>query len=124
MTLSREVNFYSPAICMLMIVLPHPQHEELPPEQSQVGSVPFKKPIITAVAHPVPAATESAPKAQFRAQAPHSMHASRSTISTEPSLMEKTSWGQTSMQMPQPLHLSLSRESVATLERYFIPFIP
>jgi hypothetical protein len=37
---------------------------------------------ITAAAQPTPALTEMASDGQFRLQAPHSMHASRSRIST------------------------------------------
>jgi hypothetical protein len=37
--------------------------------------------LITAAAQPTPACTEIASNGQFRLQAPHSMHASRSRIS-------------------------------------------
>jgi hypothetical protein len=73
-------------------------------EQGQDASLRPNARTITAVAQPTPALTERAPSAQFRAQAPHSMQASRSTIRALPFCKAKTACGQTVRHMPQPVH--------------------
>ena len=82
------------------------------PPQSQLGFVPRRIPLITAAAHPTPAFTRIAPEAQFWAQAPHSMHAPRSTIAALPSVMENTACGQTSTHSRHPLHRAASKDRV------------
>lgn len=78
--------------------------------------------LMTAVAHPTPAFTVTAPVGQFLAQAPHSMHASRSAITTAPPARPRTARGQTSRQAPQPEHRSVSSLSVTTFSRYIKAF--
>lgn len=77
-------------------------------------------PLITALAQPTPELTEMASKGQFMAHAPHSIHRSMLTMRALLSSMDKTLWGQTSTQMPQPVHFSWSNLKVATPLRYVI----
>jgi hypothetical protein len=63
-------------------------------------------PLIMPVAQPTPASTDIASSGQFTAQAPHSMHASRSAITASFSSMAKTSCGQTRVHILQPEHFS------------------
>ena len=69
---------------------------------------------ITAAAHPTPASTVTAPVGQFRAHAPHSIHASRLRIRACFAFMLNTSCGHTIRQTPQPIHFSSSNASVTT----------
>ena len=87
------------------------------PEQSQVGSVRLTAPMIIAVAQPTPDLTSIASAAQLSAQAPHSIHASLSTMIAFPSI-SKTACGQTIAHKPHPVHLSASNFNVTTLLRY------
>jgi hypothetical protein len=89
----------------------------LSPQQSHVGSVPRTAPVMIADAHPTPESTDSAPGAQFMAQAPHSMQASRSMILAFFSTISKTACGQTSMHFPHPVHFEASSSSVTTFSR-------
>ncbi len=68
----------------------------------------------TAEAQPTPARTEIAPKAQLRAQAPHSMHRSRPVTAAVRPYISKTPWGQTAAHKPQPAHLRGSYFRVVT----------
>lgn len=61
---------------------------------------------INPLAHPIPEMTESAPAGQFLLQAPHSMHASRSSIRANPLSRPNTWCGQTSTHLPQPVQTS------------------
>jgi hypothetical protein len=74
-------------------------------------------PPMIAAAQPTPAFTVIAPEAQLRAQAPHSMQASRSMMVDFPPLISKTACGQTSMHCLQPLHLPGSSASVSPFFR-------
>jgi len=87
-------------------------------QQSPLGPVPRSAPMMTPVAHPTPAFTDSASTGQFRAHAPHSMQASRSTILDFWFSMAKTACGHTSTHIPQPTHLSASSAKVTTFRRY------
>jgi len=64
--------------------------------------------LMTAVAQPGPVPTVKAQTGQFRLQAPHSMQASRFEIRARPFSMTRTSRGQTSRHMPQPMHFPSS----------------
>ncbi len=86
-------------------------------EQPQEGTVPLSLLLMIAAAQPTPLFTEIAPKEQFTAQAPHSMHASRSTISALLFWSTRTSRGQTSIHLPQPVQASLSSFSEDTFRR-------
>lgn len=77
---------------------PHPQD----------GSVPVSMPVMIAAAQPTPAFTESAPKSQFFAQAPHSMQRSRSVTTARFSRISNTPCGQTSTHRPHPAHFPAS----------------
>jgi hypothetical protein len=77
-------------------------------------------PLIIAVAHPTPAFRLIAPKTQFWAHAPHSIHKSLSVTKALFPFMAKTPCGQTSMHLPQPVHFSEKNWSVVTLAKYFI----
>ncbi len=77
-----------------------------PSLQSQDGSLPVIMPLMIAAAHPTPLSTRIAPNAQLVMQAPHSIHLSLSTMTAVLSFIDKTPWGQTSMHVPQPMHLS------------------
>jgi len=63
------------------------QHDAL---QSQEGDLPDSIPLMIAAAQPTPLTTDSAPGAQFSAQAPHSMQDARSTIAARFLTMENT----------------------------------
>lgn len=93
------------------------QHDALSP-QSQDGSVPRSAPLMTAVAQPTPDWTKMASVGQFMAQAPHSIQASRSTITARRFSMTKTACGHTSTHIPQPLHFPASNSRVTTLGKY------
>lgn len=69
-------------------------------------------------AQPTPGVSESAPGGQLRAQAPHSIHPSGSTISALSPRSSKTSCGQTSVHDPQPTHLFASSLKVLTFSKY------
>jgi hypothetical protein len=84
----------------------------------QHGSAPLRAPFMTPAAHPTPAFTDIAWVGQFFAQAPHSMHASRSVISDLLFFIEKTGCGHTVAQSPHPMHLSVLSSSVTTFSRY------
>jgi len=71
-------------------------------------------PMMIPEAHPTPARTVIAPAGQLRAQAPHSMQASRSVILALPSFIAKIAWGQTATHMPQPIQPATSSLSVVT----------
>jgi len=62
--------------------------------------------LMIADAQPTPALTVIAPNSQFMAQAPHSMHRSRSVRTARFSCMAKTPCGQTSTHLPHPAHFS------------------
>ena len=94
------------------------------PEQSQVGSVLFRKPVITAAAQPTPALTEIAPAGQFMAQAPHSMQNSFRNASAFLSCNRKTLCGQTSTHIPHPVHLSTERFKVSPSRKYILTPLP
>jgi hypothetical protein len=74
----------------------------------------FSIEFMTAAAQPTPVRTLKASVGQFCAQAPHSIQASRSMISTLPFVKLKTAWGQTSKHVPQPMHFSASSLKVTT----------
>jgi len=59
------------------------QQEAFTAEQPH-DTTPVSIPFNTAAAHPTPGVTSIAPNAQLRAQAPHSMHLSRSIICAFP----------------------------------------
>jgi hypothetical protein len=61
-----------------------------------------------------------APVSQLFAHAPHSMHASLSTICALASTSANTSCGHTSMHRPQPLHASRFNASVSPFLMYVI----
>jgi hypothetical protein len=82
----------------------HPQHEF--ESHPQVGSPPRIAPLMTAAAQPTPAFTVSAPAAQFLAQAPHSMQASKSAIRAFRFSTANTACGQISTHIPHPVHLA------------------
>jgi hypothetical protein len=71
-----------------------------------------------AAAQPTPGFTLSAEKGQFNVHAPHSMQAFMSTISTFPSFTDNTLWGQTRVQIPQPVHFAESSFRVALSFKY------
>jgi hypothetical protein len=82
-------------------------------------------PVMIAEAQPTPELTVIALKSQFLAQAPHSMHRSRSVIAARLSRIMNTPCGQTSAHLPHPAHFSEAYLSVVTFARYFIrPPIP
>jgi hypothetical protein len=87
-------------------------------EQSQLGSLPVRKPLMIAAAQPTPGLTFKAMKGQLPAHAPHSMHESLSTIRAFPLLIESTLWGQTWVHIPQPVHFSILSSNVATFFKY------
>lgn len=70
---------------------PQPDNQQHDALQSQEGDLPDSIPLMIAAAQPTPLTTDSAPGAQFSAQAPHSMQDARSTITEWPLTMEKTS---------------------------------
>ena len=74
--------------------------------------------MMTDVAQPTPDRTESASAGQFRAQAPHSMQASRSAMRALPFSSSKTACGQTLRHIPQPVHFASSSLKVTTSGRY------
>jgi hypothetical protein len=94
--------------------------QQLPSLQSQEGGPPVIMLLMMAAAQPTPEFTEIAPKSQFKVQAPHSMHRSRSVIAARLSCILKTPCGQTSTQRPHPAHFSELYLSVVTFERYFM----
>jgi hypothetical protein len=98
----------------------YPQHAPEVSPQPQDGGPPVTMLLMRAAAHPTPASTEIAPNSQFKAQAPHSMHRSLSVIAARLSRISKTLCGQTSVHLPQPVHLSREYCKVVTLARYFI----
>jgi hypothetical protein len=63
-------------------------------------------PVMIAEAQPTPESTVMAPKSQFLAQAPHSMHRSLSVTTARLSCIMKTPCGQTSTHLPHPAHFS------------------
>ena len=69
-----------------------------------------------------PGFTKMASVGQFLAQAPHSMQAFRSVIWAFPCLTLKMRWGQTSSQLPQPIHFSSDNRKIAVSSRYLKPF--
>lgn len=69
---------------------------------------------MTAAAQPTSACTVMASVGQLRAQAPHSMHASRFSIWAFPLFMPRTACGQTRRHIPQATHFSGSSSSVTT----------
>lgn len=75
--------------------------------------------LITAVAQPTPALTVTAATGQFRAQAPHSMQLSLSTILALPLSTAKTACGHTVTHIPQPVHFSLLSCRVTTFVKYW-----
>jgi len=89
--------------------LPGAIQQQLPAVVSlhpHVGSLPVSRPVMIAAAQPTPALTESAPKSQFLAQAPHSMHRLLSVIVARLSRISNTPRGHTSTHLPHPTHLS------------------
>jgi hypothetical protein len=60
------------------------------PEHPQLGSVPVSQPRMIADAQPTPGLSVIAPEEQFSAQAPHSMHAPKSTMTARLSAIAKT----------------------------------
>lgn len=74
---------------------------------------------MTAAAHPTPDLTWIASKSQFFAHAPHSMHLAEFTGTAFRFSMMKTSWGQTSMHLPQPVHFSALKVNVSESLKYF-----
>lgn len=86
--------------------------------QSHVDLVPPKVAIITPVAQPTPDLTLIASTGQLRLHAPHSIQASRSTILALALSITKTPCGQTSVHLPQPIHLAVLNSSVTTFFKY------
>lgn len=74
-------------------------------------------------AQPTPGLTLMAAAGQFVAQAPHSMHASRSANRALLFTTVKTVWGQTIAHIPQPMHFSASSSKVVTFSKYLNFFI-
>jgi hypothetical protein len=62
--------------------------------------------LMIAAAQPTPELTLIAPKSQFFAQAPHSMHRSLSVTAARLSCISNTPRGQTSTHLPHPEHFS------------------
>jgi hypothetical protein len=79
--------------------------------------------LITAAAHPTPTSTLMAAVGQFIWQAPHSMQASLQMTSAFPDSTANTPWGQTSVHIPHPMHLSGSSFKVTTFFKYINFFI-
>lgn len=73
-----------------------------------------------AKAQPTPGFTSMAFTGQFLSHAPHSMQESFDTITAFLSFSSKTSWGQTLMHIPQPMHLSSSNSNSATFLKYLL----
>jgi hypothetical protein len=67
--------------------------------------------LMRTAAHPTPASTRMAPAAQFRWQAPHSMHRSRRAMRDRWDEMAYTAWGHTWTHNPQPLQRASSSTS-------------
>jgi hypothetical protein len=70
--------------------------------------------LITAVAQPTPARTETAPAGQLSAHAPHSIQASLSATLALLCDISKTARGQTVAHMAHPVHASPSSCRVTT----------
>ncbi len=68
----------------------YPQQLLAPLLQSQEGGPPLIRLLMIAAAHPTPVFTVIAPNSQFRAQAPHSMHRSRSVTVARLSCISNT----------------------------------
>ncbi len=89
--------------------------------QSQVGSVPVRKPMMTPAAQPTPDSTVIASAGQFVWQAPHSMQASLSAMRAFfESSISKTACGHTIVHILQPMHFSRSSFRVTTFFKYLI----
>ena len=87
--------------------------------QSQFGSVPVRKPMITPAAQPTPYSTVMASSGQLVWQAPHSMQASLSAMRAFfESSISNTACGHTIVHILQPMHFSRSSFSVATFFKY------
>jgi hypothetical protein len=82
--------------------------------QQQALSVLPKAELMTAATQPTPAVTVMASVGQFLAQAPHSIQASRNSIRAFPVAKPRTALGQTSMQVPQPIHFPGLKSKVTT----------
>ena len=78
------------AFSIYLLFQQHPLLPDESPSQPQTGSPPYIKLWMMADAQPTPLSTSIAPKAQLPAQAPHSMHLSRSSIAAFPSRISKT----------------------------------
>ena len=78
--------------------------------------------LIIPEAQPTPASTRMAVVGQFRAQAPHSIQASRSLRVAFLFAMVNTWCGQTSRHRPQPMQASPSSSTVVALSKYLKPF--
>src|SRR5450830_911715 len=80
--------------------------QQLPPGDRRFRSRSHS--LIIPEAQPTPASTVMALTGQFRAQAPHSIQASRSVMEVFFSVIENTWCGQTSRQRPQPMQVGWS----------------
>ncbi len=114
----RNPLFSSVRITAMNFLFQDDSQQQFAVLEQQQSPLPPRAPRMIPAAQPTPEVTESAPKAQFRLHAPHSIQASRSMIETFPLLSAKTLWGQTSVQRPQPVHLRSSRRRVTTFFKY------
>jgi len=86
-----------------------PQHDPgSPPQLHPQLSMSFPRTAALIIAHaqPTPLCTAIAWTGQFRAQAPHSMHAAGRTRSARSAPSAKTPWGQTCVHRRQLMHRS------------------
>jgi hypothetical protein len=104
-------------------LLQEQQGELLSPPQPQLGGPPLAHPAMTAVAHPTPGCTESAPAGQFILQAPHSMQKSASRMTAFFASRENILWGQTTAHIPHPVQAEASSFRVETFRMYRRSFI-
>ncbi len=88
-----------------------PQQDPFSPQQDSVSiSFPLRAAPIIAHAQPTPLWTVIARTGQLRAQAPHSIQADGRSSVTRVLPAVKTAWGQTSVQRPQFMQSSGSKE--------------
>jgi hypothetical protein len=88
-------------------------------EHPHSGSLPLLMEPMTAAAQPTPLPARIASNAQFKAQAPHSIHRSLSVMRASPPSMRSTPRGHTSTHRPHPVHSAESICRETTFLRYF-----